>query len=49
VVTECLDRGEDGAQTVGVVGEQRGGLVDRRLVESNLSGHVGRRRRRLSQ
>jgi hypothetical protein len=35
VLAECVDRGEDGAQAVGVVGEERGGLVDRLLVEGN--------------
>ena len=25
VLAECVDRGEDGAQAVGVVGEERGG------------------------
>src|SRR3954453_21984552 len=32
---ECVGRGDDGAQGVGVIGEERGGLVDRLLVEGN--------------
>lgn len=46
VLAERVDRGEDGAQAVRVVGQERGGLVDRLLVEGNLAAHVGRCRRR---
>src|SRR3954447_20228382 len=41
-LAECVDRGEDGAQAVAVVGEERRGLVDRLLVEGNLTGHRAR-------
>jgi hypothetical protein len=41
VLAEYVDRGEDGAQAVGVVVEERGGLVDRLLVEGKPGGSRG--------